>query len=118
MARRQYLKQSVNLTAFGSPLFHNYITKIEEIHELFIRHLSADAMFPQSPDDFESHEVIAIGNWFYTDRHDKGGDVDIPFSYYVDPQGILECGKGAEFVHLTENKVDYFEMKGSSLQPE
>ena len=42
----------------------------------------------------------------------------VPFSYYVDPWGILEHGKGAEFVHLTENEVDYFEMKGSSLQPE
>ena len=112
------MKQSVNLTAFGSPLFHNYITKIEEIHELFTCHLPADAMLPWSPDDFENHEVIAIGNRFYTDRHDKGGDVDIPFSYYVDPRGILERGKGAEFVHLMENEVDYFEMKGSSLQPE
>lgn len=116
--RLQHLKQSINLTGFGTPEFDTYISKIDEIHRLFSRNLPANTLHPWSPDVFNEHPAIAISNRLFTNRHDQGTEPDLLFSPKVDSRGILERCKGQTLVHLPENRVDFYQLTSGTSDPQ
>ena len=42
---------------------------------------------------------------------DVNGDTPIPFGVEIDPHNILSDALSNEFVHLSENKVEYYEVQ-------
>lgn len=105
-----YAKQSINLTGLGSPFFDAYIDFIAQVHSIF-EHGINGSLDPWLPDVFEGHTAISLANRFYTNKHDKGQELDLPFGPAIDPHGVLERGKDNLFVHLPENQVKYYKFK-------
>lgn len=104
------------LTGFSSPIFQECINQIQEVHSQFGREVSACSLEPWIPEEFEGHPAIAVANRFFSDRRACGtssDNQDLPFSPDVDPSRILQASKGQNFLHLEDNRVDYFEWRGS-----
>ena len=47
----------------------------------------------------------------FTDWHDINSDSPISFSTEIDPHNLLTNTMSIEFVHLQENKVEYYEVQ-------
>ena len=90
----------------------NFSTMIENIYDIqhvFERSLPHNAMEEWVPSYYETFEVLDMGNRYFTDRRDINGDTPISFSTEIDPHNILTNAMSNEFVHLQENKVEYYE---------
>jgi hypothetical protein len=62
----------------------------------------------------ETFEALDMGNRYFTDRRDINGDTPISFGTEIDPHNILTNALSNEFVHLQENKVEYYEAQQGS----
>jgi hypothetical protein len=85
------------------------IENIYDIQHIFERSLPHNTMDAWVPSYCETFKALDMGNHYFTDRHDINGDVPISFGTEIDPHNILTNALSNEFVHLLENKVDYYE---------
>ena len=67
-----------------------------------------------APTLFDEYAAIDMGNRYFTDRHNKADHEVIQIPQNVDPEGILQNAMAADFVHLAENQVSYFELTSDS----
>ena len=85
------------------------ISNIYDIRHVFERSLPHNALEEWVPGFYENFEALDMANWYLTDRRDVNGDTPIPFGIEIDPHNILSDALSNEFVHLSENKVEYYE---------
>ncbi|KDR64926.1 hypothetical protein GALMADRAFT_149157 [Galerina marginata CBS 339.88] len=110
--QRHFMRQSATLSGLGSALFNQAIQNAQDIHQMFSRTFPQGALEDWNPAMFEGHPAIDMNNRFFTLRKQAIMDEIIPFSNEVDPHGILAAAMGADdqFVHTTENEVEYYEL--------
>jgi hypothetical protein len=58
---------------------------------------------------------IDIGNRYFTDQCNAANTTPNEIAHSVNPQGILTTLMGQDFIHNTENKVQYFELSDYNL---
>jgi len=85
------------------------IENIYDIQHVFERLLPRNTLEEWVPSYYETFEALDMGNPYFTNRCDMNGDTHIPFSTEIDPHNILTDALSHEFVHLAENKVEYYE---------
>ena len=85
------------------------ISNIYDIQHVFERSLPHDALEEWVPGFYENFEALDMATQYFTDRRDVNGDTPIPFGIEIDPHNILSDTLSNEFVHLSENKVEYYE---------
>lgn len=107
--QRRYLKQSLALTGLGGTKFSTMIENIYDIQHIFERSLPHNTMDAWVPSYYETFQALDMGNRYFTDRRDINSDDPISFGTEIDPHNILTNALSNEFVHLLENKVDYYE---------
>jgi hypothetical protein len=97
------------LTGLGATKFSTMIENIYDIQHVFERSLPHNTMEEWVPSYYEAFEVLDMGNRYFTDRHNMNGETHIPFGTEIDPHNILTNALSYEFVHVQENKVEYYE---------
>jgi hypothetical protein len=97
------------LTGLGATKFSTLIENIYDIQHVFERSLPHNSMEEWVPGYYETFEALDMGNRYFTDRRDINGDTPISFGTEIDPHNILTNALSNEFVHLQENKVEYYE---------
>ena len=85
------------------------ISNIYDIQHVFERSLPHNALEEWVPSFYENFEALDMANRYFTDRCDVNGDTPISFGSEIDPHNILSNALSHEFVHLQENKVEYYE---------
>ncbi|KDR65698.1 hypothetical protein GALMADRAFT_148469 [Galerina marginata CBS 339.88] len=110
--QRHFLRQSATLTGLGSNNFIQAIQNVQEIHEIFGRNFPQGALENWNSATFEGHTAIDMNNRFFTLRKQATIEEIVPFSDTVDPYGILAgaISHDDQFVHTTENEVEYYEL--------
>ena len=63
------------------------------------------------PSFFQEHVCIDVGNRYFTPRKHALQNQEISFSANVDPHNILSEAMGDQFVHVEENRVEYYEAR-------
>lgn len=81
---------------------------------MFEREVPANSLECWMPEEFDGYPGIAIANRYFSDRRNAGKESDLRFRNETDPYGILQRSKGRDFVHLSDNVVDYFEMNSTA----
>jgi hypothetical protein len=108
----KYLRQSAALTAFGNPVFDNFIANIAVIHSIFRRaigeQLMEDTAYAECP------ATIDLTNRYFVPKASAFPEDIRTLTAEVDPFGILAKAAGSAYVHTEENKVYYFEKTGGS----
>jgi hypothetical protein len=97
------------LTGLGATKFSTMIENIYNIQHVFERTLPHNTVEDWVPSYYETFEVLDMGNRYFTDWRDINGDTPIDFGTEIDPDNILTNVLSHEFVHLQENKVEYYE---------
>lgn len=103
------MRQSVTLTGFGTSSINACLRSIQEIHQTFSRYLPIDSLEPWTPNKYDGFPAIDMGNRYFMDRRDAGGEEFVSFQENVDPDGVLQGLIGHAFIHTQENEVEYFE---------
>jgi len=112
--QRRYMRQSVMLTAFGGASLQACNDNVLSIHRAFSQLLPSSSMDDWVPAQYDEHAAIEMGNRYFTDRNNKANHEAVSFQQSVDPEGILQDAMGADFVHLEENEVVYFQLTADS----
>jgi hypothetical protein len=110
----KYLRQSATVTAFGHSVYDGLIANIATIHSIFKRGVgdrltedSVNSMFKEWP-------AIDAANQYFTPKAVARLEDIRSIGIDVDPFGSLNKAASSSFVHTEENKVYYFERKGSA----
>jgi hypothetical protein len=109
LRQRKFLKQSIMLTGLGGRYFSECIENIHEIREILAHEFPRDAMEDWSPSRFGQFDAVDMSNWYFTSRRDMNGEAPVPFQSSTDPDHILMDALSNDFVHLQENRVEYYE---------
>jgi hypothetical protein len=109
LRQRKFLKQSIMLTGLGGRSFAECIENIHEIREILAHEFPRDAMEDWSPSRFGQFDAVDMSNRYFTSRRDMNGEAPVPFQSSTDPDHILMDALSNDFVHLQENRVEYYE---------
>jgi hypothetical protein len=106
----RFLKQSVQITGYGTQSFDKLTTNMARIYAIFKRtigpQLQDEAGFSQE----DGFVAIDASNRYFTDRfRSRNQDVECAISDEMDPKGYLRKAAGTTYIHTEENKVYYFE---------
>lgn len=80
-----------------------------EVHHTFMRVLPKNSLEDWCPLMYGDHVAIDMTNRYFTDRHDQPPTDTINFKSCVDPDGILDRLMGDDYIHTSENEVEYYE---------
>lgn len=105
------MRQSVMLTGLSSPMFDNAIASVKDIQDMFRRTVVNGGLEEWTPSHFQEHVSIDASNRYFTPRKYALQDQQIAFSTSVDSHNILSEAMGDQFVHLEENRVEYYEAR-------
>jgi hypothetical protein len=97
------------LPGINSTSFIGYINNIITIHSVFSCHFTKGALVPWQPATFGDYPAVDVSNRYFTARRDAQSSTSVPFSEDVDPNCTLTRLLGANFIHTSDNDVQYFE---------
>ena len=107
----QSARQAVTLTGLGSDLFDKAVTNCAKIHDLFRECLPEGKLLPWRTDTSDGHIVLHMHSRYFTHkRYANLHDVQ-EFEPGVDVDGQLKELQGFNFVHTSDNVVQYLAMK-------
>jgi hypothetical protein len=89
--------------------FLNYVDNIITIHSAFSRHFAENALVPWQPAQFGEYPAIDVSNRYFTPKRDAQLSTSITMSEDIDPNHALTILLGNDFVHTSDNVVEYFE---------
>ncbi|KAL0058318.1 hypothetical protein AAF712_015013 [Marasmius tenuissimus] len=104
-----FLKQSVELCGFGSPIFENAISGIEQIDNRFRRSVNDS--------DFEEHRLLKwdgkhrtleLSNRYVTHAESTNGTTVVEVDRGIDPNGHLRALMGRTHVRTEDNVVEFY----------
>jgi hypothetical protein len=96
------------LTGLDVPAFNVSVESLLEIHGMFSRTFSEDAMEPLSPDSFLGYPCINISNHYFTSQQDDPFSTSIPFDEETDPKRVLANLANEHWFHGADNEVVYY----------
>jgi hypothetical protein len=111
--KQRYLRQSIQLTGLGTPMFETCIERVRQAHDLFYRHLPSNSFEPLNLDTFLDSTCLNFATRYFTSRHDDPLGTGLPFGNNVDPYGILKSMVTERYFHGADNKVFYYMAKGT-----
>ncbi|KAJ2934234.1 hypothetical protein H1R20_g2868, partial [Candolleomyces eurysporus] len=89
------------------------IKQVEAVYLKMLNQFQEGTLEPWQPAVFEGTAAIEASTRYFTDaRHAASGDI-VDFAPYVDRNGHLKEIMENEYVHTTDNRVDYMEMINS-----
>ena len=109
MRARKYLRQNIKLTGFGSLEMERIVSQIEELYVKISGRFAEGTFEPWQPATFEGHLALEANTRYFTPAHYAVPDDRVEFAPYVDCNGALRSLMEGEFVHTTDNRVDYLE---------
>jgi hypothetical protein len=105
------MRQSIQITGLDTQTFAIATENILKLHNLIARSFPEGKLQTWQPSTFlDDSTAIDIGNRYFTDQRDAADATPIQIAHSVDPQGILTTLMGQDFIHSTENEVQYFEL--------
>ena len=113
-SKKQFTRQSVQLTGLSTPSFQTCVDKLQDIHSTFKRYVPDGAMEPFEPSEFLNHPCIDISTRYFTSRRKDPTGTAVPFSHAVDPKGILQALCTDEHFHGPDNEVLYYMLTSTS----
>lgn len=105
---RRHIRQSVSLTGLGMASFNALVEKMDVIHMMFLNHLPTGSLNESSPSYYREEVVITAHNRYFTAAHLVPNQPRIEFDHKVDPAGHLQSMSNEAFVHVEDNRVEYF----------
>ena len=106
----KYLRQSAALTAFGNPIFDNFLANIAVIHTIFRRAIGEQFIEGAAQPSYSEHPVtIDLANHYFVPTANALPEDIRTLTSEVDPFGTLAKAAGSAYVHTDENKVYYSE---------
>ncbi|KAJ2924233.1 hypothetical protein H1R20_g12863, partial [Candolleomyces eurysporus] len=107
---RKYIRQSAKITGFGNEDMLQCIKKIEAIYLKMSNQFKEGSFEPWQPSVFEGNAAMEANTRYFTQAtHSTAGDV-VDFAPHVDPDGRLRDLMETEYVHTTDNRVEYMEL--------
>ncbi|EAU86577.2 hypothetical protein CC1G_07773 [Coprinopsis cinerea okayama7 len=106
---RRYMRQHVKITGFGDPTFQAAFERIEEAYLKLNGSLKDGLLEGWGPATFNNHTAIEANTRYFTHVSAVGDRQKVPFSRFVDPDGVLASLAQNEFVHTEDNEVQYLE---------
>ncbi|KAF9038745.1 hypothetical protein BJ165DRAFT_1352692, partial [Panaeolus papilionaceus] len=106
---RRYLRQQVKISGMGDDLFENAIDIIHEIYIKFSDCFDETSLEQWNPDFYDVSTALQASARYFTPASMAYGSGQVPFAPFVDPEGYLLQSMGSEYVHTTENRVDYYQ---------
>lgn len=108
--RRVNLRQAITMTGGSSSNFLYGMRAIDEIFLLFMNKLPDGKLDIWTPAAFRNTLALDAHTHYFTNKKAAPNDTPCEFGYMVDPQGNLHRMLGDDFMHLADNKVEYFEI--------
>ncbi|KAJ2934233.1 hypothetical protein H1R20_g2861, partial [Candolleomyces eurysporus] len=106
---RKYLRQNVKLTGLGNEDMVRCINQIEAIYLKLSNHFKEGSLEPWQPSMFDGNPALEANARYFTQaNHSAAGDI-VEFAPYVDASGSLRELMEADYVHTSDNRVDYME---------
>jgi hypothetical protein len=85
------------------------INQVEELYVKMSGRFAEGTLEPWQPATFEGHSALEANTRYFTPAHYAVPEDRVEFAPYVDNNGILKSLMEGEFVHTTDNRVDYLE---------
>jgi hypothetical protein len=101
------LRQFIKLTGLRSPQFDDLSCVVQNVHQAFC---TTFPMYHIEPSEASAHKAdyaIDLHSWYFTARRAAPDAKHVPFREDVDPYDILENVRGANFIHASDNDVQY-----------
>lgn len=106
----KYIRQSAALTAFGDPVFDNFLANIAVVHTIFRRAIGDQLNEDITQSPYAEHAAtIDVANRYFVPKADALPEDIRPLTAEVDPFGTLAKAAGSVYAHTEENTVRYFE---------
>ena len=61
-------------------------------------------------DTYDTYSTIELSNRFFTAKKDAIKEKHIPFTYDIDPLGLLTSAAGNKYIHAAQNEVKYYNL--------
>ncbi|RXW19797.1 hypothetical protein EST38_g6060 [Candolleomyces aberdarensis] len=107
---RKFIRQSVKITGFGNEDMLQCIKQIEAVYLKMSNQFKEGSLEPWQPSIFEENAALDASTRYFTPaNHSTAGDT-VDFAPHVDPDGRLRDLMETEYVHTTDNRVDYMEL--------
>lgn len=104
-----WAKQSVSLTGIGTDHFETQSQCVKHIEELLGRDFKEGELDPWNPSNTSGYLSIDMSNRYFKSAKECPCLRSIAFDTSIDPNGHLKSAGGAEYVHVQENVVEYYE---------
>lgn len=107
--KARYLRQSVQLTGLGTPIFQTCIDNIQQIHMIFAHHMTEGAMEDLELSTFQDAPCITTTARYLTSRREDPHSPAVRIPRSIDPKGIL-AGTSGDYFYGQDNEVLYYSM--------
>jgi hypothetical protein len=99
----------VKLTGLGNNDMIQCIQQVEAAYLKMLNHFKEGALEPWQPSTFDGKAAIEANTRYFTHAsHAETSDV-VDFAPYVDGNGQLRAIMEGDYVHTTDNRVEYME---------
>ncbi|KAJ2915584.1 hypothetical protein MD484_g4827, partial [Candolleomyces efflorescens] len=106
---RKFIRQYVKVTGFGNEDMLQCVKRIEMAYLKMSDHFKEGTVEPWQPSLFEGYVALEANTRYFTHtNHANPGDI-VDFAPHVDSGGRLKDIMEGEYVHTTDNRVDYLE---------
>lgn len=103
-----YLRQQIQLTGLGSPIFKRTVDTIKTLDHLFSRKVPDGRLNPLQFSSAFGDVALEPSNRYFTTRKEDPNSIDLPFQASVDPKGFLREVRQSTIFHGEDNQVLYF----------
>ncbi|KAJ2912581.1 hypothetical protein MD484_g7828, partial [Candolleomyces efflorescens] len=106
---RKFIRQHVKLTGLGNEDMTKCIQQVEAAYLKMLNHFQEGALEPWQPSTFNGNLALEASTRYLTQTmHAEATDI-VEFAPHVDPDGQLRAIMEPDFVHTTDNRVEYME---------
>lgn len=111
---KRHMKQSVVIIGAGSIGFEKALESVLSVHAAFSRHFKEGELKPWTPYSHSTGLGIQASNRLFTHFKDAAPECVIPIAaglFTKFTKDHTSSAMSGEFLHTTENRVEYFERK-------
>ena len=109
MRARRYIRQNIKITTLGNGHAEECISQIEAIFVKLGSRLPDGAMEPWQPAVHDNFPAIEANARYFTPASAASSQDIVEFAPFVDPTGQLSNLMEGDYVHTTDNRVEFME---------
>ncbi|TFK48422.1 hypothetical protein OE88DRAFT_1647017 [Heliocybe sulcata] len=106
--KKQYLKQSVQLTGLSTETWESVTEGISIIHRHMSRSFKDGMMLPWMHSEYQGYTCMDIPCRYFTAQRHLDPSSGIAFDKQVDPRGVLTRLQDDTWFHTADNVVNYY----------